>query len=41
MGEVAIADQHQIHGAVNNSSEDAVFISIYSAPQIGYQKTLF
>ena len=41
MGEVAIADKNQIHGAVNNSSEDAVFISIYSAPQIGYEKALF
>jgi len=40
-GEVAIADQNQIHGAVNNSSEDAVFVSIYSAPQIGYEKALF
>ena len=41
MGEVAIAAQHQIHGGVNNSNEDAVFVSIYSAPQIGYEKTLF
>jgi quercetin dioxygenase-like cupin family protein len=41
VGQVAIADQNQIHGAVNNSSEDAVFVSIYSAPQIGYEKALF
>jgi len=40
-GEIAIADQNQIHGGVNNSNEDAVFVSIYSAPQIGYEKTLF
>jgi quercetin dioxygenase-like cupin family protein len=39
-GEIAIADQHQIHGGVNNSNEDAVFVSIYSAPQIGYEKAL-
>ncbi|WP_293354569.1 MULTISPECIES: cupin domain-containing protein [unclassified Microcoleus] len=37
-GEVAIAEKNQIHGAVNDNSEDAVFISIYSAPQIGYEK---
>jgi len=40
-GEVAIADKNQVHGAVNNSHEDAVFVSIYSAPQIGYEKALF
>jgi len=40
-GEIAIADKTQVHGAVNNSSEDAVFVSIYSAPQIGYEKALF
>ncbi|MFB2838957.1 cupin domain-containing protein [Floridanema evergladense] len=37
-GEIAIAEKNQIHGAVNENSEDAVFISIYSAPQIGYEK---
>ncbi|MEG4281917.1 cupin domain-containing protein [Microcoleus sp. A006_D1] len=37
-GEVAIAEKNQIHGAVNENSEDAVFVSIYSAPQIGYKK---
>lgn len=37
-GEVAIADKNQIHGAVNDNSEDAVFVSIYSAPQIGYEQ---
>ncbi len=37
-GEVAIADKNQIHGAVNENSEDAVFVSIYSAPKIGYEK---
>jgi quercetin dioxygenase-like cupin family protein len=38
LGEVAIADKNQIHGAVNEDSEEAVFVSIYSAPQIGYQQ---
>ncbi|MGL5061603.1 MAG: cupin domain-containing protein [Microcoleus sp.] len=39
-GQVAIAEKNQIHGAANDSSEDAVFISIYSAPKIGYEKAL-
>jgi quercetin dioxygenase-like cupin family protein len=39
-GQVAIAEKNQIHGAVNDNSEDAVFISIYSAPQIGYEQAL-
>ncbi|TAE78560.1 MAG: cupin domain-containing protein [Oscillatoriales cyanobacterium] len=37
-GEVAIAEKNQIHGAVNDHSEDALFVSIYSAPQIGYEQ---
>ena len=39
-GDVAIAEKNQIHGAVNNSNENAVFVSIYSAPHIGYKKEL-
>lgn len=35
-GEFAIADQDQVHGAINEGTEDAVFVSIYSAPEIGY-----
>jgi quercetin dioxygenase-like cupin family protein len=38
VGQVAIAEKNQIHGAVNENSEDAVFISIYSASQLGYEK---
>lgn len=38
VGQVAIAEKNQIHGAVNDGSDDAVFVSIYSAPKIGYQK---
>jgi quercetin dioxygenase-like cupin family protein len=37
-GQFAIADQNQVHGAMNESPEDAVFVSIYSAPKIGYAK---
>lgn len=37
-GQCALADQSQIHGAVNDGTEDAVFVSIYSAPKIGYTK---
>jgi len=39
-GEVAIAEKDQIHGAVNHSQENVIFVSIYSAPQIGYQREL-
>ena len=37
-GQIALADQDQVHGAVNEGTEDAVFVSIYSAPKIGYAK---
>lgn len=37
-GEVAIAEKNQVHGAINHGRENAVFVSIYSAPHIGYQK---
>jgi len=37
-GEIALADKNQIHGAINESNEDAIFVSIYSAPNIGYEK---
>jgi len=32
-----VAARNQIHGAVNEGTEDAVFLSIYSAPDIGYE----
>jgi quercetin dioxygenase-like cupin family protein len=35
-GQVAIATPGQIHGAINESEADAIFVSIYSAPQIGF-----
>ena len=37
-GQVDIADHHQVHGAVNEGNEDAVFLSIYSAPKLGWEK---
>lgn len=37
-GQIDIADHHQVHGAVNESGEDAVFVSIYSAPKLGWEK---
>jgi quercetin dioxygenase-like cupin family protein len=37
-GQFAIADQGQVHGAINEGTEDSVFVSIYSAPKIGYAK---
>ena len=37
-GELDIAEHHEVHGAINEGTEDAVFLSIYSAPKIGYEK---
>lgn len=39
-GDVDVADCHQVHGAVNEGSEDAVFVSIYSAPKLGWVKAV-
>jgi quercetin dioxygenase-like cupin family protein len=36
-GQIEIAEQNQVHGAVNESKEDAVFLSIYSAPKLGWE----
>lgn len=35
-GMVDMADRDQIHGAINEGKEDAVFLSIYSAPKLGW-----
>jgi quercetin dioxygenase-like cupin family protein len=35
-GMVDIADRDQVHGAVNEGTEDAAFLSIYSAPKLGW-----
>jgi quercetin dioxygenase-like cupin family protein len=37
-GELDVADHDEVHGAVNDGTEDAVFLSIYSAPEIGWEK---
>lgn len=37
-GQLAIATPQQIHGAINEGMEDVIFVSIYSAPKIGYVK---
>ncbi len=37
-GELDIAEHHEVHGAINEGTGDAVFLSIYSAPKIGYEK---
>jgi quercetin dioxygenase-like cupin family protein len=37
-GDMAIAGKNQVHGAINHSQENTIFVSIYSAPSIGYQK---
>lgn len=37
-GQIDVADHHQVHGAVNESAEDAIFVSIYSAPKLGWEK---
>lgn len=39
-GQLDVADRNQVHGAYNEGVEDAVFLSIYSAPDIGYQEAL-
>lgn len=36
-GQIDIAEKNQVHGAMNESSEDAVFLSIYSAPKLGWE----
>jgi quercetin dioxygenase-like cupin family protein len=37
-GDVDVADKNQVHGARNESEADAVFLSIYSAPKLGWEK---
>jgi quercetin dioxygenase-like cupin family protein len=34
-GQVDVADKNQVNGATNESAEDAVFLSISSAPKLG------
>ena len=37
-GQLDIADRDEVHGARNDGKEDAVFLSIYNAPEIGWAK---
>jgi quercetin dioxygenase-like cupin family protein len=37
-GDVDVADENEVHGAINESGADAVFLSIYSAPKLGWKK---
>ena len=37
-GQLDIADRDEVHGARNDGTEDAVFLSIYNAPEIGWAK---
>ena len=37
-GEVDVASPNKVHGAVNESMGDAVFLSIYNAPKLGWEK---
>lgn len=37
-GEIDVASPNEVHGAVNESDADAVFLSIYNAPKLGWQK---
>jgi quercetin dioxygenase-like cupin family protein len=39
-GQIDIAEQNQVHGGINESNEDAVFLSIYSAPQLGWEAAI-
>lgn len=34
-GQIDVAEPLQVHGAVNEGLDDAVFLSIYSAPSLG------
>lgn len=35
-GEIDVARPNEVHGAVNESADDAVFLSIYNAPKLGW-----
>jgi len=37
-GEIDVAEHHQVHGAINETAEDAILVSIYSAPRLGWEK---
>ena len=35
-GEIDVASPNEVHGAINESATDAVFLSIYNAPKLGW-----
>jgi hypothetical protein len=35
---VDVADREEVHGARNEGTEDAVFLSIYNAAKLGWKK---
>ncbi len=37
-GDLDVADKNRVHGARNESAADAIFLSIYSAPKLGWEK---
>ena len=39
-GDVDIAGLSEIHGAINDGNEDAVFLSVYNAPDIGWERAV-
>lgn len=36
-GQIDVASKNEIHGCINEGEEDAIFISIYSPKEIGFQ----
>ena len=36
-GQIDVASKNDIHGCINEGSEDAIFVSIYSPRDIGFQ----
>jgi quercetin dioxygenase-like cupin family protein len=39
-GDLDIAGVGDVHGAINEGAEDAVFLSIYNAPEIGWERAV-
>jgi len=37
-GQIDVATQNVVHGCINENKEEAIFISIYSPRDIGYEK---
>jgi quercetin dioxygenase-like cupin family protein len=36
-GQIDVASKNEIHGCINEGNEDAIFVSIYSPREIGFQ----